>query len=106
MLAVRFSIEITRKEHPGPEIRTRTRMLAINTRLTEKFSVSKGKGFHAGEKLAISLVDRDGATEVCVSASRFASSRNGNFVQMERSGWNGKSGVPPKVVRLFRKFSI
>ena len=33
-----------------------------------------------GEKLAFSLVDRD----VGVSASSFASSRNGNFVLMEQ----------------------
>ena len=47
--------------------------------------------------------------EVGVSASRFANNRNGNFVQMEISvptGWNGKAGVPLKVVYLFWKMSI
>ena len=49
--------------------------------ITVIFRVKTGGFFHAGEKLAIPLVDRDGAS---VSASRFASSRNGNLVQKER----------------------
>ena len=49
--------------------------------------------------------------EVGVSVSRFVSSRNGNFVQMEgyfpfQPVGTEKSGVPLKVVCLFQKISI
>ena len=71
-----------------------------------KFSVSNRKVFfHASKKRAISLVDRDGTRSWCKAQAReMEICANGTVISVS-TGLNGKSGVAPKVVRLFWKIS-
>ena len=76
--------------------------------IPEIFHVKRKGFFHVGEKLAISLVDHDGTRSWCKrehihEQQKLKIGGNGTVISAP-TGWNGRSGVPLKVFRLFWKF--